>query len=80
MDGKRKYLIKNPQRRKTHQLNTILNDVQYEQLKKYRDLKYPGMKLSSVLRELVSTVSLALAIDKEIKKSIEPRYLGDTGK
>lgn len=80
MDGKRKYVIKNPQPRKTHQLNTILNDAQYEVLKKYRDAKYPGMKLSSVLRELVNTASLALEIEKTAKKSSEPRYLGDIGK
>jgi hypothetical protein len=69
---KRKYILKNPKPRKTHQLNTILDDEQYEFLKKYRDEKHPGKKMSSILRELVT--DLIRPIEKIITA---PRYAGE---
>lgn len=69
---KRKYVLKNPRPRKTHQLNTILDDGQYEFLKRYRDEKHPNKKMSSILRDLVMDLMKPI----EIKATI-PRYAGD---
>lgn len=72
---KRKYVLKNPQPKKVHQVNTILDDAQYQILKEYRDFNYPGKKMSLVLRELV----LDIKKKQETLKTFKPRYLGDAG-
>ncbi len=73
--AKRKYILKNPRPRKTHQLNTILDDAQYEFLKKYRDEKHPNKKMSSILRDLVTDLMKPVEI-----KATAPRYAGEITK
>lgn len=56
--AKRKYTIKNPHPRKTHQVNVILDDNDFAYLQLYRDQLMPGAKLASALRNMLKEIHL----------------------